>query len=110
MRHAATSVRDAAIAFNSGADDADADAAGDVYDAAAAAVAAAAAAATAAAAAATAAATISTPVRITTVAQAAVAAERAAVAERQGLTLVHFSAQLEPCLTHENTLHTINTP
>jgi len=29
---------------------------------------------------------------------------------RQGLTLVHFSAQLEPCLTHENTLHTLNTP
>jgi len=29
---------------------------------------------------------------------------------RQGLTLVHFSAQLEPCLTHTNTLHTINTP
>jgi hypothetical protein len=28
---------------------------------------------------------------------------------RQGLTLVHFSAQLEPCLTHKNTLHTINT-
>jgi len=30
--------------------------------------------------------------------------------ERQGLTLVHFSAQLEPCLTQENTLHTRNTP
>ena len=29
---------------------------------------------------------------------------------RQGLTLVHFSAQLEPCLTPENTLHTLNTP
>jgi len=28
----------------------------------------------------------------------------------QGLTLVHFSAQLEPCLTHKNTLHTLNTP
>ena len=27
----------------------------------------------------------------------------------QGLTLVHFSAQLEPCLTHENTLHSLNT-
>jgi len=27
-----------------------------------------------------------------------------------GLTLVHFSAQLEPCLTQENTLHTLNTP
>ena len=24
----------------------------------------------------------------------------------QGLTLVHFSAQLEPCLTHKSTLHT----
>jgi hypothetical protein len=29
---------------------------------------------------------------------------------RQGLTLVHFTAQLEPCLTHKNTLHTLNTP
>ena len=28
----------------------------------------------------------------------------------QGLTLVHFSAQLEPCLTQNNTLHTLNTP
>ena len=28
----------------------------------------------------------------------------------QGLTLVHFSAQLEPCLTQENTLHTMHTP
>ena len=28
----------------------------------------------------------------------------------QGLTLVHFSAELEPCLTHEHTLHTLNTP
>jgi hypothetical protein len=28
----------------------------------------------------------------------------------QGLTLVHFSAQLEPCLSQENTLHTLNTP
>ena len=28
----------------------------------------------------------------------------------QGLTLVHFSAQLEPCLAQENTLHTLNTP
>jgi hypothetical protein len=27
----------------------------------------------------------------------------------QGLTLVHFSAQLEPSLTQENTLHTLNT-
>jgi hypothetical protein len=29
---------------------------------------------------------------------------------RQGLTLVHFSAQLEPCLAQENTLRTLNTP
>jgi len=29
---------------------------------------------------------------------------------RQGLTLVHFSAQLEPVLTHTNTLHTLSTP
>jgi len=28
----------------------------------------------------------------------------------QGLTLVHFSAQLEPCLTQETTLHILNTP
>jgi len=29
----------------------------------------------------------------------------------QGLyTLVHLSAQLEPCLTPKNTLHTLNTP
>ena len=28
----------------------------------------------------------------------------------QGLTHVHFSAQHEPCLTHNNTLHTLNTP
>jgi len=27
----------------------------------------------------------------------------------QGLTLVHFSAQLEPCLTHKNTLRPLNT-
>jgi hypothetical protein len=27
-----------------------------------------------------------------------------------GLTLVHFSAQLEPCLTHKGTVHTLNTP
>ena len=34
-----------------------------------------------------------------------------AIASRlQGLTLVHFTAQLEPCLTKENTLHTLNTP
>jgi len=30
-------------------------------------------------------------------------------AHRQGLTLVHFSAQLERCLTHKNTLHPLNT-
>jgi len=30
-------------------------------------------------------------------------------ASDQGLTLVHFSAQLEPCLTQEDTLHTLNT-
>jgi hypothetical protein len=29
---------------------------------------------------------------------------------RQGLTLVHFSAQLEPYLTQENALHTLSTP
>ena len=28
----------------------------------------------------------------------------------QGLTLVHFSAQLEPYLTHKSTLHILNTP
>jgi len=28
----------------------------------------------------------------------------------QGLTLVHFSAQLEPYLTQENTLLTLSTP
>jgi len=28
---------------------------------------------------------------------------------RHGLTLVHVSAQLEPCLTHKSTLHTLNT-
>jgi hypothetical protein len=28
----------------------------------------------------------------------------------QGLTLVHFSAQLELCLTQENTFHTLNPP
>jgi hypothetical protein len=32
------------------------------------------------------------------------------VAFSQGLTLVHLTAQLEPCLTQENTLHTLNTP
>jgi hypothetical protein len=29
---------------------------------------------------------------------------------KQGLTLVHFPAQLEQCLTHKSTLHTLNTP
>ena len=29
---------------------------------------------------------------------------------RQGLTLVHFPAQLEPCLSQANTLHTLNAP
>jgi hypothetical protein len=28
----------------------------------------------------------------------------------QGLTLVHCSAQLEPCRTQRNTQHTLNTP
>jgi len=32
------------------------------------------------------------------------------VGDGQGLTLVHFSAQLEPCPTQENTLHTLHTP
>ena len=32
------------------------------------------------------------------------------VVERQGLKLVHFPAQLEPCLTQEITLHTLNNP
>jgi len=27
----------------------------------------------------------------------------------QGLTHVHLSAQLEPCLTHKSTLNTLNT-
>jgi hypothetical protein len=27
----------------------------------------------------------------------------------QGLTLVHFSAQVEACLSHKTTLHTLNT-
>jgi len=35
---------------------------------------------------------------------------RARSPQRQVLTLVHFSAQLEPCLTRENTLHTLHTP
>jgi len=29
---------------------------------------------------------------------------------KQGLTLVHFSAQLEPCLTQKNALYTLITP
>jgi hypothetical protein len=33
-----------------------------------------------------------------------------ACAASPGLTLVHFSAQLEPCLTHKNTLHTLTPP
>ena len=36
--------------------------------------------------------------------------ERAAERERQGLTLLHFSAHLDPCLTQENTIHTLNNP
>jgi hypothetical protein len=34
----------------------------------------------------------------------------AVLAGRQGLTLVHLSAQLEPCPTQENTLHTLKQP
>jgi hypothetical protein len=34
----------------------------------------------------------------------------ALVACDQGLTLVHFSAQLEPCLTQENTQNILDTP
>ena len=34
----------------------------------------------------------------------------AAAALVQGLTLVHFSAQLEPGLTQESTLHNLSTP
>ena len=42
---------------------------------------------------------------------ASAAASAAAVATAdQGLTLVHFSAPLEPCLTQKNTLHTLNNP
>jgi hypothetical protein len=36
--------------------------------------------------------------------------QRARAGDRQGLTLVHFSAQLEPCVTQENTLHTLKHP
>ena len=35
---------------------------------------------------------------------------RKAGLDTQGLTLVHFSAQLEPLLTHKNALKTLNTP
>jgi len=35
---------------------------------------------------------------------------RVKVAPKQWLTLVHFSAQLKPCLTHKSTIHTMNTP
>ena len=38
------------------------------------------------------------------------AARLAAAPLQQGFTLVSFSAQLEPCLTHKNSLHTLNTP
>jgi hypothetical protein len=38
------------------------------------------------------------------------AARPLACTRNQGLTLVDFSAQLELCLTQENTLHTLNTP
>jgi hypothetical protein len=41
---------------------------------------------------------------------AAAASPPSATTPSQGLTLVHFSAQLEPCLIHKNTLHTLNTP
>jgi hypothetical protein len=43
-------------------------------------------------------------------AQLALAEAGGEMSGRQGLTLVHFSAPLEPCLTHKNTLHTLNTP
>jgi hypothetical protein len=32
------------------------------------------------------------------------------MASGQGLPFVHVSAQLELCLTHQNTVHTLNTP
>jgi len=41
--------------------------------------------------------------------QNALSSERTSSVD-QGLELVHFSAQLEPCLTQVNTLHTLNTP
>ena len=34
----------------------------------------------------------------------------AASSTAQGLTLVHFSVQIQPCPTRKYTLHTINTP
>ena len=40
--------------------------------------------------------------------QAPVSSSR--ITRTQGLTPVHYSAQLEPCLTHKNTLHTLNNP
>ena len=40
---------------------------------------------------------------------AAAASAAAARPSSQGLTLVQFSAQLEPCLIQGNTLHTLNT-
>jgi hypothetical protein len=40
----------------------------------------------------------------------AVAAVQAQAGMGQGLTLVHFSAQLKPCLTNKNTVHTLHTP
>jgi len=45
-----------------------------------------------------------------TVMTSAEAERRARRTTAQGLTLVHFSAQLEPCLSQGNTLHTLNTP
>jgi hypothetical protein len=41
---------------------------------------------------------------------AEVVERKAGEGDRQGLLLVHFAAQLEPRLTHKNTLHTLNTP
>jgi len=41
-------------------------------------------------------------------ARASIASRMAA--SRQGLTPVHFSAQLEPCLSQENTLNNLNIP
>ena len=36
--------------------------------------------------------------------------EVAAIPAQQGLTPIHFSARLEPCLTHKNTPHTPKLP